>query len=233
MTITLRPSDARGHAQFDWLDTRHSFSFADYYDPRFMGFRALRVINEDQIAAGAGFPTHAHANMEIVTYVTQGALEHKDSTGGHGIIGAGEVQRMTAGSGIRHSEFNASKSEAAKLLQIWIQPSRDGLRPGYEQKTFTESAKHNRLCPIATPDGKDGALTIQSDVRIYASILDTDSTLTHALAAGRGAWIQVVSGKIAANGTELSAGDAVAIETIDKVAITARERAEFLLFDLA
>lgn len=233
MTITLRPSAERGHASHGWLDTHHSFSFAHYYDPQHMGFRALRVINDDRIAAGTGFGTHGHHDMEIVTYVTEGVLEHRDSMGEHSIIRPGEVQRMSAGTGIRHSEYNASRSEPLKLLQIWLLPAEEGLVPGYEQKLFADEEKRNRLCLIAAPDGRDGALTIHQDVSLYAAKLDAGGVLHHPLAAGRGAWLQMVSGQVLLNDHPLRAGDGAAVEGEGELAITAGEASEFLLFDLA
>ncbi len=233
MTITLRPSAARGHANHGWLDSHHSFSFANYYDPEHMGFRALRVINEDVIAPGMGFGTHGHHDMEIVTYVTEGALEHRDSMGEHSIIRPGEVQRMTAGTGIRHSEFNASRSEAVKLLQIWLLPAEEGLEPGYEQKLFADAEKHNRLRLVAAPDGRDGALTIHQDVALYAGKFDAGAGVGFPLRAGRGAWVQMIDGRIRLNGQPLQAGDGAAFEAVDSLDIVADEASEFLLFDLA
>jgi len=233
MTITLRPSAARGHANHGWLDSHHSFSFANYYDPEHMGFRALRVINEDVIAPAMGFGTHGHHDMEIVTYVTEGALEHRDSMGEHSVIRPGEVQRMTAGTGIRHSEFNASRSETVKLLQIWLLPAEEGLTPGYEQKMFTDEEKHNRLRLIAAPDGREGAVTIHQDVALYAAKLDAGTEVSHPLQAGRGAWLQVVGGKIRVNDRPLEAGDGAAIEAAEVVSVVAETESEFLLFDLA
>lgn len=233
MTITLRPSAARGHANHGWLDSYHSFSFAHYHDPEHMGFRALRVINEDSIAPGTGFETHGHRDMEIVTYVTEGALEHRDSMGEHSVIRPGEVQRMTAGTGIRHSEFNASRLEAVKLLQIWLLPAEDGLPPGYEQKTFADAEKHNRLCLIAASDGRDGAITIHQDVNIYAAKLDPGASVNLPLTAGRGAWLQLIGGGIRVNEQSLRSGDAAALEEVEAISIVADSASEFLLFDLA
>ncbi|HVI51446.1 MAG TPA: pirin family protein [Candidatus Sulfotelmatobacter sp.] len=232
MPIYIRPSAARGHANHGWLDTWHSFSFANYYDPRFMGYRSLRVINEDVVAADSGFPTHGHQDMEIITYIIRGELEHRDSTGGHSVIRRGEVQRMSAGTGIRHSEMNPSPTDDVKLLQIWLLPEEDGIRPGYEQSLFSDEAKTNRLCPVASPGGRDGALTIRQDVTVYASILEAGKTLDYPLAAGRGAWVQMVEGKLEVNGQTLSAGDAAAVEGDPAIALKALEQSEFLLFDL-
>ncbi|HIJ61307.1 MAG TPA: pirin family protein [Rhodospirillaceae bacterium] len=232
MTVTVRPSKERGYADLGWLQSHHSFSFADYYDPRHMGFRALRVINEDVIEPGTGFDTHGHRDMEIVTYVVEGALEHRDSTGEHGVIRPGEVQHMSAGHGIRHSEFNPSAGEAVKLLQIWILPRQQGLAPGYRQKLFTPEDKHNRLCPIATGDGRQGSLVIQQDAAVYAACLEAGLSLSLPLADGRGAWMQLISGALSVNGAQVAAGDGVAIEKVGAVDITASSASEFLLFDL-
>ena len=232
MTIAVRPSGDRGHADLGWLSTYHSFSFADYFDPQQMGFRVLRVINEDLIRGGTGFDTHGHRDMEIITYVTEGAVAHRDSTGGQGVTRAGEVQHMSAGTGIRHSEFNASATEPLKLLQIWILPERQGLLPGYQQRPFTVEAKRNRLCPIATGDGRDGSMVIHQDADVYASCLTAGGTLSQPMAAGRGAWVQVVSGALSVNGAQIAAGDGVALEDVASVDISAKVDAEFLLFDL-
>jgi redox-sensitive bicupin YhaK (pirin superfamily) len=229
----LRPAAARGHANHGWLDTWHSFSFANYYDPRFMGYRSLRVINEDVIAADTGFPTHGHKDMEIITYIIEGELEHKDSTGSHSVIHRGEVQRMSAGTGIRHSEMNSSPDQQVKLLQIWLLPEEDGITPGYEQTLFDEAAKTNRLCPIASPSGADGALTIRQDVTVYASILTDGQSLEHPLATGRGVWIQMVAGELSVNGQSIHAGDGLVVEGESVVALQGAKDAEFLLFDMA
>lgn len=232
--LTIRRSEDRGHANLGWLDGRHSFSFAEYYDPRHMGFRALRVINEDRVAPGGGFPTHPHRDMEIVTYMISGALEHRDTLGNHAVIRAGEVQRMTAGTGIRHSEFNAEADSAAHLLQIWIQPERRGLAPGYEQRALPVAEMRGNLRAIATPDGRDESLTIHQDAAIYAATLAPGESAAYRLAAGRGVWVQVARGEAAVNGATLKAGDGAALE--DEVEITLSgggEEAEVLLFDLA
>lgn len=238
MTVTLRPAAARGHANHGWLDTHHSFSFAHYYDPAHMAFRALRVINDDRIAPGTGFGTHGHHDMEILTYVTEGALEHRDSTGEQSVIRPGEVQRMSAGTGIRHSEYNASRAHPLKLLQIWLLPAEDGLPPGYEQKLFPDEEKRDRLRLIAARDGRDGALTIHQDVCVYAAKLDAGVDVRHRLAAGRGAWVQMVSGRISLNDDPLNddplgPGDGASVEDAELLSITALEACEFLLFDLA
>ncbi|OAN50199.1 quercetin 2,3-dioxygenase [Paramagnetospirillum marisnigri] len=232
MTMTLRPADARFHGQHGWLDSRHSFSFAEFHDPNHMGFRALRVINDDWIAPGAGFPTHPHRDMEILTYVTEGGVEHQDSTGGHGITVRGDVQAMTAGTGVRHSEFNASATEPLRLLQIWILPEARSLTPGYRQARFDDADKRDRLRLIASRDGRDGSVVLHQDVAIYASVLSAGSSLGHSLAPGRGAWIQMVRGRIQANGTPLVQGDGAALEHMTEIMIQAEEDSEFLLFDL-
>ena len=230
--ITPRRSKERGHADHGWLDTFHTFSFADYWDPQYMGWGPLRVINEDFVAPGTGFPTHAHRDMEIITYVLDGALEHKDSLGTGSVITPGEVQRMSAGTGVRHSEFNASKSEAVHLLQIWIEPSRSGIAPGYEQKTFPEPARRGRLRLIAASDGRDGAVTIHQDASVYATNLDRGERVQHALAPGRLAWLQVARGALLLNGERLDQGDGAAIEAEPTLTLEALEPAEALLFDL-
>lgn len=231
--IKIRNSDDRGRYRLDWLDSRLSFSFADFHDPDYMGFRALRVINDDLFAPGQGFSTHPHQDMEIVTYVIDGAVEHKDSVGSAGIIAAGDVQRMSAGTGIRHSEYNPSDKVPLRLLQIWILPDREGLAPGYEQQTFRRQDKSNALKLLVSPDGRDGSLTIHQDVELYASILEPGETLTHALKPGRHAWLQVASGSISANGQTLAKGDGAAVSGETQLNLAATSTAEFLLFDLA
>ena len=233
MTVTIRPAAARGHANHGWLDTWHSFSFAHYYDPAHMGFRALRVINEDAIAPATGFGTHGHRDMEIITYVTQGALEHQDSTGEHEVLRQGEVQRMSAGTGIRHSEANPSADEAVKLLQIWLLPEQEGIEPGYEQKPFPDALKRNRLCLLASREARDGSLLIHQDVDLYASVLDQGASVSLPLRPGRAAWVQVVAGELSLAGHHLSAGDGAAVEATSELTLTADTSAEFLLFDLA
>ena len=232
MSVILRPARQRGHARLSWLDSWHSFSFADYYDPRHMGFRALRVINEDIISPGTGFGTHGHRDMEIVTYVTSGSLEHRDSTGEHAMISQGEVQRMSAGTGIRHSEFNSSDHATVKLLQIWIMPEREGLPPGYEQKSFDDLAKRNRFCTIASADGRDGSVRIRQDVMLFAACLDPDVQLQRELTPGRAAWLQVVAGGLRVNGVMAEAGDGVALEAEALVDLRANSESEILCFDL-
>jgi redox-sensitive bicupin YhaK (pirin superfamily) len=228
--ITIRRSQERGHANYDWLDTYHTFSFDTYYDPKHQSFRALRVINEDRVAAGAGFPTHPHRDMEIVTYVLEGSLEHKDSMGTGSTISPGELQRMSAGSGITHSEFNHSKTDAVHLLQIWIMPKARGLKPSYEQKAFPLDGG---LKLVASPDSRDGALGINAEVAIHAGRLAVKQEVIQALAPGRHAWVQVAKGKLNINGTELAAGDGAAVSDETSLKITATEASELLLFDLA
>lgn len=231
--LTLRKSEARGHADHGWLNTYHSFSFGTYYDPDHMGFRTLRVINEDRVEAGAGFPTHPHANMEIISYVVSGKLAHRDSMGNVETIGPGEVQAMTAGTGINHSEYNPADSEAAHFLQIWLQPATNNLTPSYGQALFKAEAKRNRLKLIVSPDAREESLKINQDALLYASILEPGNQLTHDLAEGRAGWLQLISGGLTVNGQELSPGDAVAIENERGIEITSSQTAEFLLFDLA
>jgi redox-sensitive bicupin YhaK (pirin superfamily) len=231
--IDIIPSESRGSADHGWLKAKHTFSFADYYDPTRVHFGTLRVINEDRIAPGQGFGTHPHRDMEIVTYIISGAIEHKDSMGNGTVIRAGEVQRMTAGTGVQHSEFNHSPEEELHLLQIWIFPEAKNLEPGYEQKLFSQEQKHNRLCLIASRDGRDGSLTIHQDVDLYASILDTGERVSIADAEGRRVFVQVVSGKLEVNGEKLAAGDGMKIQNESSVKLEALDRAEFLLFNLA
>ena len=231
--ITIRKADDRGHFDLGWLDTYHTFSFDHYYDPAHMHFRSLRVINEDRVAPGQGFPTHSHRDMEIITYILSGELEHRDSMGNGSVIRPGDVQRMTAGAGVSHSEFNPSRTEAVHLLQIWILPNARSLPPGYEQKFFDEDARRNQLRLIASDDGRAGSVTINQDARVYAALLDAGQTVTHSLEPNRHAWLQLTSGIIDLNGVELTPGDGAAIETENELALTARGRAELLLFDLA
>ncbi|MEA2569088.1 MAG: quercetin 2,3-dioxygenase [Acidobacteriota bacterium] len=231
--ITVRKSNDRGTGRHGWLTSHHTFSFANYHDPKQMGFRTLRVINEDTVTPGRGFGAHQHADMEIISIVLEGALAHKDSTGGEGVLRRGEVQRMSAGSGVVHSEFNGSQTEPVHFFQIWIEPAKDGITPGYEQKLFPDEERRNRLRVVAAPGSPDGAVDIHQDARLYASLLDGGAKVEHELSAGRGAWIQVASGTIDMNGTTLAAGDGAAIENETKLTITAKDDAEFLLFDLA
>jgi redox-sensitive bicupin YhaK (pirin superfamily) len=231
--IQLRKSDARGHADHGWLDTRHTFSFADYHDPRFMGFRTLRVINEDRVQPARGFGTHAHRDMEIVTYVLAGTLEHKDSMGNGSLIRPGDVQRKSAGTGVTHSEFNHSKTDLVHLLQIWILPERNGLRPSYEQRTFSENERRDVLRLVASRDGRSGSVTVHQDADVYASLLSAGAAVEQALRPGRHAWVQVARGTALANGQELRAGDGAALSDEAVVRLAAREDCELLLFDLA
>ena len=231
--IELRKSAARGHANHGWLDSYHSFSFADYYDPRHMGYSSLRVINEDIVEPGQGFGTHGHRDMEIITYILDGALEHKDSIGNGSVIRPGDVQRMSAGTGVKHSEFNASRTEPVHLLQIWIEPSVTGIEPGYEEKHFDVAARRGRLRLIASPDGRDGSVTIHQDATVYAALIDGREEAQHALAPGRKAYAHVARGVVHVNGQVLSAGDAAKVSGEPAVALTAGRDAEVLLFDLA
>src|SRR5262245_56192753 len=209
--ITVRPARKRGHAEHGWLESWHTFSFAGYYDPLHMGFRDLRVINEDRVQPGRGFATHSHRDMEIVSYVLEGALEHRDSLGNGSVIRPNEVQRMSAGTGVTHSEFNASRSELVHFLQIWILPAKPGSKPGYEQKAFPEAERKGKLRLVASPDGRDGSVTIRQDVTLYTGLLCTGETLRHALEPGRHAWVYVARGQVELGGEQLEAGDAVAI----------------------
>jgi redox-sensitive bicupin YhaK (pirin superfamily) len=233
MTTTIRRAADRGHADHGWLDTRHTFSFSDYYDARFMGFRTLRVINEDFVAPKTGFPTHAHRDMEIITYVLEGALQHSDSLGTGSVIRPGEVQRMSAGTGVRHSEANPSADEPVHLLQIWIEPSTKGLAPSYEQKAFADADKRGRLRLVASPDAADGSVTIHQDARVYATLLAPGETVTHTLASGRHAWLHVARGSLTVNGEHLGPGDGAAITGQGTVCLVGDKDAEALLFDLA
>ncbi len=232
--LTLRPSAARGHLNFGWLDTFHTFSFGEYRDPAHMGFRALRVINQDVVSPSNGFDTHPHRDMEIVTYVLSGELSHKDSSGGRGVLRRGDVQHMTAGSGIQHSEANDSPTEPVHLLQIWLFPRAKGLTPAYDQKHWTDDAKRNTLALLASPTGDRGSLTIQQDASIFASILEPGRSLTHALAPGRHAWLQLITGSATVNGQTMHAGDGLAVSDESSLTIAASSpvAAEFLLFDL-
>jgi quercetin 2,3-dioxygenase len=230
--ITIRRSEARGHANHGWLDSYHSFSFADYYDPDHMHFGPLRVINEDRIAGGQGFGTHGHRDMEIVTYVLEGALAHRDSMGNGSTIRHGDVQRMSAGTGVKHSEFNASQDEQAHLLQIWILPQRAGDQPGYEEKRFDDADKRGRLRIVASPDGRDGSVTIHSDASIYAALIDGAEQAALSLPAGRRAYVHVARGALTVNGEALAAGDAAMIVDAETVTLEQGRDAEVLLFDL-
>jgi len=230
--ITVRRAAERGHFDFGWLDTHHTFSFGDYHDPRHMGFRRLRVINEDRVQRGKGFPTHGHRDMEIITYVLDGALEHRDSLGTGSVIRPGEVQRMTAGTGVTHSEYNPSTIEPVHFLQIWILPERSGLRPGYEQKQFSDAAILDRLCLIGSPDGREGSVTIHEDVALYAARIDRAPVLVYELRSERHAWLQVARGALSLNDERLAAGDGAAVSDERALRISGERDAEFLLFDL-
>jgi redox-sensitive bicupin YhaK (pirin superfamily) len=230
--ITLRPSAERGRARLPWLDGRHTFSFADYHDPAHMGYRTLRVINEDRVAPAGGFDTHGHRDMEILTWVLEGTLQHEDSLGHGGPIGPGELQRMTAGTGVLHSEMNGSDEEL-HFLQIWIIPERRGLKPGYEQKAFPESERQGRWRVVASPDAREGSLTVHQDVSLHSTLLGVGEQAEYTLAPGRHAWLQLARGKGTLNGLELKAGDGVAVSEESRLVLTASEPVEALLFDLA
>ncbi|MCP3137577.1 pirin family protein [Pyxidicoccus xibeiensis] len=230
--MTVRPSEARGHANHGWLDSHHTFSFASYYDPDNMGFRALRVINEDRVTPGEGFDTHSHRDMEIITYPLSGAIAHRDSTGGREVLRAGEVQRMTAGTGVMHSEFNGADEEL-HFLQIWIIPDQKGLKPGYEQKAFPESERKGRWRVLASKDAREGSLTVHQDVALLGTLLGKGEQTEYTLAPGRHAWFQLVRGRGTLNGVELKTGDGVAISDESRLVLSATEPTEALLFDLA
>ena len=231
--IKIRRSDERGHANHGWLDSYHTFSFAGYQDSKFMGFRSLRVINEDRIAGAQGFGTHPHHNMEIITYVLEGALEHKDSMGTGSVIRPGDIQIMSAGTGVTHSEFNHSKKEPAHLLQIWILPNSKNLTPSYQQKNFGGDKRKGKLCLLVSPDGADGSVIIHQDVYLFASILNAGQKITHVIKSQRHAWVQVVRGSILVNHQLLEEGDGAAISSEAVLEFLAQNPAEFLLFDLA
>jgi redox-sensitive bicupin YhaK (pirin superfamily) len=230
--IELRRSSERGHANHGWLDSYHSFSFADYHDPRHLGYESLRVINEDTVQPGQGFGTHGHRDMEIITYILEGALEHKDSMGNGSVIRPGNVQRMSAGSGVQHSEFNASPRELVHFLQIWIEPNVTGIAPGYEERNFYAASKRGRLRLIASGDGRAGSVTIHQDAAVYAALLDGSERVTHALAPGRKAYVHVARGNVTVNGEALRAGDAAKINGETAVTMHDGSDAEILLFDL-
>ena len=231
--ITVRRSQERGGADHGWLQTRHTFSFADYRDPKWMGFRSLRVINDDVVQPSGGFPTHPHRDMEIVSYVVEGALEHRDSMGNGSVIRPGEVQRMTAGTGVTHSERNPSASEPMRLMQIWILPERTGLTPGYEQVAFPAAERRGRLRLVASRDGREGSVTIHQDAALLAALLAPGDTVRHALAPGRHAWVQVVKGRVRLGDVSLSEGDGAALSSEAAVDLTGVEPADVLVFDLA
>lgn len=232
-TIRVRRANERGHAQYDWLDTWHTFSFDTYYDPAHMGFSALRVINEDRVQPGQGFGMHGHRDMEIVTYVLEGALEHRDSLGTGSVLNPGEFQHMSAGTGIRHSEFNPSSTEPVHLYQIWLLPNRKGITPSYEQKAFSEAERRGRLRLVASPDSQDGSLLIHQDARVYLSALDAGQEVTHELQPGRHTWLQVLRGSVDLNGQWLETSDGAAVSGETRLVIGASQPAEVMLFDLA
>jgi redox-sensitive bicupin YhaK (pirin superfamily) len=230
--ITLRRASERGHANYGWLDTYHSFSFADYYDPQHMGYSVLRVINDDRVQPGRGFPTHSHRDMEIVTYVLEGELEHKDSMGNGSVIRPGDVQRMSAGTGVSHSEYNASATELVHLLQIWIVPAVTGIPPGYEQKSFSAAEKAGRLRLVASSDRREGSVTLHQDASIYASLLRPGDRVEYAPREGRSTYLHIATGNAALNGEKLGAGDGAKISGTESVSIASDTGAEVLLFDL-
>jgi quercetin 2,3-dioxygenase len=231
--IVVRKAEERGHAHHGWLNTYHTFSFANYYDPNFLGFRSLRVINEDRVIAGAGFGTHGHRDMEIITYVLEGAIEHKDNIGNGSIIQPGEVQRMSAGTGILHSEFNPSKKDPVHLLQIWIMPNENGISPSYEQQKFDLKNAIGQLQLIAAADDRNGAVTVHQDINLYAGILESGDRISYVLKPQRHAWLQVARGAVSVNGVSLDTSDGAAISDESNLTIEAKEKAEMLLFDLA
>ena len=232
MESVIRRSEERGSANFGWLDSRHSFSFGGYYDPQHMGFGPLRVINEDRVAPGSGFPTHPHRDMEIISYVLDGALAHKDSTGENSVIRPGDVQRMSAGTGVRHSEYNASETQPVHFLQIWILPERQGLKPSYEQKTFSAEEKRGKLRLVGSRDGRDGSVVIHQDVDLYATLLEPGESVSHRMSAGRGAWVQLVDGELTVNDKALRAGDGLSISGTEEIRLEAQGPTEALLFDM-
>jgi quercetin 2,3-dioxygenase len=231
--LTIRPAEHRGHAAHGWLDSHHTFSFADYHDPAHMGFRSLRVINEDRVQPARGFGTHPHRDMEIISYVLEGGLEHRDSMGTGSVIRPGDVQRMSAGTGVTHSEFNASKSDLVHFLQIWLIPSERGIAPSYEQKAFSREEKQGRLRVVASPDGRDGSVSIHTDAVVHAGLLDKGEAAELALGPGRHAWVHVARGKVRVNGRDLKAGDGAALSEEAAVRVEGVDAGEVLLFDLA
>jgi len=231
--LTIRPGDERGRANHGWLDSRHTFSFADYYDPAHMGFRALRVINEDRVQPGQGFGTHPHRDMEIVSYVLEGALQHRDSMGTGSIIRPGDLQRMSAGTGVTHSEYNGSKTEPVHFLQIWLIPREAGIKPGYEQKGFDGGQRRGRLRVVASPDGHDESVTIHTDAVIYAGSFDGGESADLPLGQSRYAWVQVIRGRVRVNGIDLKAGDGAALSDEPLVHVEGIDAGEVVVFDLA
>ena len=230
--ITIRKGSERGRTKISWLDSKHTFSFGDYYDSAHMGYRTLRVINDDVVAPGQGFATHSHRDMEIISYVVDGELEHRDSLGNGSIIRPGELQLMSAGTGVTHSEYNPSRAEPVRFLQMWVLPVRSGLEPSYEQRAFAKSESHNRLRLVASRDGREASVTVHQDADLYLAALDPGAVVEHALARGRCAWVQVVRGGVTVSGAELGEGDGAAIQRSDRVEIVGRGPSEVLLFDL-
>jgi redox-sensitive bicupin YhaK (pirin superfamily) len=230
--MTIRPAEERGHAVHGWLDSHHTFSFADYHDPKHMGFRSLRVINEDRVEPAQGFGTHSHRDMEIISYVLEGALRHRDSMGTGSVIRPGDVQRMSAGTGVAHSEHNASNSELVHFLQIWLLPAEQGIAPGYEQKAFSTEEKQGRLRVVAAPDGRDGSVTIHADAVVHAGVFDRGEAAELALSPGRHAWVHVARGKVRVNGRELEAGDGAALSDESSIRVEGVDGGEVLGFDL-
>ena len=229
--ITIRPAAERGRTNVGWLDSRHTFAFGDYYDPRHVGFGPLRVINDDRVAAGMGFGTHGHRDMEIISYVLDGSLEHKDSLGTGSVLRRGDMQRMTAGTGVRHSEFNPSATEPVRFLQVWIEPERPGLPPSYEERSIPDEEKRGRLRLVASRKGRDGSMPIGQDADLYAALLDGDERVTHDIARGRAVWVQVARGEAAVSGRRLAEGDGAAVRDEPSIELTGTG-AEVLLFDL-
>ncbi len=230
--LNVRKAEERGHADHGWLNTHHTFSFAEYYDPRFMGFGPLRVINDDTVAPGGGFPAHRHRDMEIISYVLEGALEHRDSMGNGSVIRPGDVQRMSAGTGVTHSEFNASDKEPVHFLQIWIEPAGSGLPSGYEQKRFSDEERRGKLRLVASPDGEQGSVRIQQDARVFAALLESGDAVTHPFAPGRVGWLHVARGTVELDGRSLGAGDGIAITEESRITVASATAGEILLFDL-
>jgi redox-sensitive bicupin YhaK (pirin superfamily) len=229
----IRRAGERGHLNFGWLDTHHSFSFGDYYDPENMGFASLRVINDDKVEPGQGFGTHGHRDMEIITYILDGALEHKDSMGNGSVIRPGDVQRMSAGKGVMHSEFNPSDKDSVHLLQIWIQPDTAGVPPSYEEKHFDADSKRGRLRLVASKDGREGSVSIHQDAQVYAALLDGPGKVEHTLAPGRHAYVHVARGSVTVNGERLAGGDAMKLSGEPRLTLQDAAQAEILVFDLA
>lgn len=233
MNQLLRPSETRGEADFGWLKSKHSFSFGSYFDPNHISFGALRVINEDRVAPSAGFPTHPHQNMEIISYIVSGGLEHKDSLGTGSVIRPGELQRMSAGSGVRHSEYNHSDTDPVHFLQIWIVPEADGLKPSYEQKAFPDAERRDTLKLIGSRNGREGSVVIHQDVDLWASLLSAEKSVSFDIKPDRKVWLQIVKCKLSVDGLSLAAGDGLALLDAGKIDLVAQENSEFLLFDLA